>query len=227
MMIALPVMAEQPLNPIEVEAIPFTNTAPTFNTKSISAEIDMSAEVEHLATADAKKAGLPQFDVTTFASQIFWLAIMFVILYVYFAKSALPKLSSTIEQRHLTIKNDLEQADKITADVDKTRTDYELAMSNAHDNARKTIIDIEAHLRQDAETQANEFKDKSAQAISDLEAQAETAKAKIKSELNNIAAVLTSDIIKKLTPLKISDADIDTAVSTYTNSPNQKTKKAA
>lgn len=226
-MIALPAMAEQSLSPIQVEALPFDNTLVAEpNTNSIS-PIDMSEEVELTSSHGEKKAGLPQFDITTFPSQIFWLAIMFVVLYLYFAKLSLPKLSSTIEQRHATIKDDLEQADKISNDVDKTRTDYETAMQTAHDNARATIIDVETHLRTEAETQATAFKEKSATAVAELEKQAETAKAKIKDDLNGIAADLTSSIIEKLSSLSISEADINSAVSTHSDTPAQKTKKAA
>lgn len=224
-MIVMPAMAEQSLSPVQVETLPFDGAA-TLNTHSITQDIDMSVEVEHLAAHDEKKAGLPQFDITTFASQIFWLAVMFVILYVYFAKSALPKLSSTIENRHAIIKADLEHAEKISLDVDKTRNDYEAAMQKAHDDARATITDIEQHLRDESDSQAKAFKDKTNESIADFEAKALQAQSKIKSELNDIASDLTSNIISKLTDLKIKDADINKAVSKYADAPT-KTKKVA
>lgn len=220
-MIVLPAMAQQSLSPEQVEALPFDGGA-LLNTSPITQEIDMGAEVEHTEA----KAGLPQFDVTTFGTQIFWLAVMFIVLYVYFAKSALPRLSSTIENRHVTIKADLEQAEKISLDVDKTRNDYETAMQQAHDDARKTITDVEQHLRADAETQTMQFQEKSLAAVADLESKATKAKTKIKSELDDIASQLTSDIITKLSPLNVKDSDIQKAVAKHTGSPFLK-KKAA
>lgn len=222
-MIVMPAMAEQSLSPMQVETLPFDGNV-ALNTTPITQEIDMSAEVEGTVK---EKAGLPQFDITTFSSQIFWLAVMFAILYVYFSKFALPKLSSTIENRHATIKADLEQAEKISLDVDKTRADYEAAMQKAHDDARTTIADVETHLRNDAETQANDFKEKSAKSIADLEAKAETAKDKIKAELDDVAANVTNDIITKLTSLSLSDKDILKAVSKYTETKTAATKKKA
>jgi len=222
-MTALPSMAEQSLSPMQVETLPFDGNA-TLNTTPITEEIGANFDVESVAT---EKAGLPQFDITTFSSQIFWLAVMFVILYIYFAKSALPKLSSAIENRHATIKADLEQADKISNDVQATRAEYEIAMQKAHDDARTTIADIEQHLRADAETQANEFKEKSARAITDLEIKAEIAKDKIKSELHNVATNITQDIVTKLTPLSLKDTDIQKAVSKYSTNTTTTKKKAA
>lgn len=221
----MPVMAEQPLTPIEVESIPFDGSA-LLNTVPVSDEIDMSHEVEHIAHGE-KKAGLPQFNVTTFASQLFWLAIMFVVLYIYFAKSALPKLSSTIENRRETIKADLSQAEKISSDVEKTRDDYENAMSKAHDDARMTITQIEQHLRDESAIQSKDFIAKSDAAIADLERQAETEKERIKSDLNDIATQITSDIITKLTSLSVNDKDIENAIKSHTNSAFPSTNKKA
>ena len=211
--VALPVFAERPLTPVEIESLPFDSSL-NANTQTLYQE-----HVEHTEpqVREAKKAGLPQFDVTTFPSQIFWLAIMFVVLYVYFAKGALPKLSKVIEKRHATISSDLEQAEKISQDVEKTRSDYEEAMKKAHDEARKTIADVEQHLKADADNQAEIFKDKSAKAILDLEDKMASLKAKIKAELDNVAVDLTSDIIAQLTPLSVKEADIENAVSKWSD----------
>lgn len=228
LMFALPVAAEQTLSPIDVEAIPFDNSAAELNTESLLEIIEPQAG-DAVAVPQKEKAGLPQFDTSTFSSQIFWLAITFVILYFYFAKAALPKLSQTMEKRRATIQSDLEQADKISIDVDKTLAEYEAAMQKAHTDSRTIITDAEAHLRAQADTQNNEFKEKSAQSIADLEAQAEKAKAKIKDDLSAIATDIASDIIGKITPLSVKDADIEKAVanSMGTNSAPQTKKKAA
>ena len=105
---ALPVQAEAPLTATEVENLPFDHSlANTPNVTPVSSTIDMSAEVEHIAAHGEKKAGLPQFDTTTFTSQLFWLAIAFAIMYVYFAKSSLPALSKVIDARRTLLRNDI------------------------------------------------------------------------------------------------------------------------
>lgn len=225
---ALPVMAEQTLTPIEVEAIPFDNSS-TINTQPIGNTIDMRDEVGPLADTDGKKAGLPQFDVTTFSSQLFWLAITFVVLYFYFAKGALPKLSLAIENRRATIRKDLEQADALSNDIDKTRADYEAAMQDAHNKARDTLTSMQDNLRKDADEKSNAFKAKTDKAIADFEAKAENAKAAIKADLNDVAVALTHDIINKITDLDVKDTDIANAVQAYSGSDASpsKTKKAA
>ena len=45
------------------------------------------------------ESGMPQLNTEYFASQIFWLVISFIILYIVMAKYALPKIANVIETR--------------------------------------------------------------------------------------------------------------------------------
>ena len=228
-MVAMPVMAQQPLTPVQVETIPFDDSrAGTPNTDSILNEVDMSEEVEgHIVGEGGAKAGLPQFDISTFASQIFWLAIMFVILYVFFARFSLPALSATIENRRNVIRSDLEEAEKLSQSADQTKVDYEIAMQSAHNDARKTITDAEVFLRQQAEQHANEFREKSAAAVANLENEADTAKSKIKSDLAKTASDLATDIINKLSGITVTDSEIKSAIADSTGASSTKPRKKA
>ena len=44
----------------------------------------------------AQAAGMPQFDLTRFPTQIFWLVVCFAVLYFLMAKAVLPKIGATI-----------------------------------------------------------------------------------------------------------------------------------
>ena len=54
-----------------------------------------------------KSAGLPQMDISTFPSQLFWLIITFTVLYLFMWKFVIPRLSTTIEERQDKISNDI------------------------------------------------------------------------------------------------------------------------
>lgn len=206
-MFALPVMATSNTDPvIEVEVLPFDLTgANEPNTNSLyEGDTVMQADIH----SNKKDAGLPQFDTTTFSSQLFWLAITFIVMYFALAKVILPRLSKVMEDRQMTIKSDLEKADQLSNDVEKTRQAYEDELDKAQIEARATLAKIENDLRNKAMADSNAFKDKADQQINDLESRAEQAKDKIKDDLTDIAENLTADVVEKLSFLKINEVMI-------------------
>src|SRR5690606_28063422 len=52
--------------------------------------------------------GLPQLDVSTFPSQLFWLFVSFGIMYMIFSRRTLPEISGVLENRQSHIQGDLE-----------------------------------------------------------------------------------------------------------------------
>lgn len=226
---SMPALAQSLPNPSQVEAIEFNdslanepNTTPIIDPRPITEEIDTQSEIEG-------KAGLPQFDTSTFASQLFWLAISFCILYFFFARKILPSISSTLESRQSTIRNDLNQADTLSADVEKTRNDYEQLIASAKTDANSARAAVENAIREENEAQSAAFNDKSMKMITDIEAKAQQEQNRIKSDLEQTTVDLVDQIVGKLTDLNIDTATIKEAVNAELsiNSSNQKAKKAA
>ena len=61
----------------------------------------------------AAEAGMPQLDPKYWASQAFWLVLVFSILYISIAKFYLPKIKENIDDRESKIKEDLDEANKL------------------------------------------------------------------------------------------------------------------
>src|SRR5438067_12721483 len=57
-------------------------------------------------------AGFPPFNSHTFASQLLWLALLFVALYVLMSRVALPRVGSILEERRRHIGADLAEAQR-------------------------------------------------------------------------------------------------------------------
>jgi F-type H+-transporting ATPase subunit b len=60
--------------------------------------------------ARAGESGMPQLDFATYPSQVFWLLIVLVLLYVMLSRYAIPRISSVLEERQDSIADDLEKA---------------------------------------------------------------------------------------------------------------------
>ena len=116
----------------------------------------------HTEQPSGHKGVFPPFNKTTFASQLFWLVIAFVLLYVLMSKLALPRIGAIIESRQKRIADDIADAGKLKIQSDEAIAAYEKALADAR--ARAQAI-------------ANETRDKQAAA-------AEATRKKIEGELN-------------------------------------------
>ena len=71
------------------------------------------------------EAGMPQLDPKYWASQAFWLILVFVILYISLSKFYLPKIKINLDNRENKIKEDLENANKFKEQSEKKIKEYE------------------------------------------------------------------------------------------------------
>ena len=95
---------------------------------------------------------MPQLDPKYWASQAFWLILVFVILYISLSKFYLPKIKSNLDNRENKIKEDLENANKFKEQSESKLKEYELILDKAKKEvyayAKKgnTDIQFKAHM---------------------------------------------------------------------------------
>jgi F-type H+-transporting ATPase subunit b len=122
------------------------------------------AEPAHLP-ANAVPSGehvFPPFDAHSFPSQLFWLIVSFVVLYVIMSKWALPQVAQVIESRQKKIANDVAEAGRLKEQSDDAVAAYEKALADARSRAQAI---------------ANETREKQAAA-------ADAARKRLEDELN-------------------------------------------
>ena len=81
--------------------------------------------------AGASEPGLPQLDIATWPSQLFWLVVLFGAGYLVMAKIVTPRIGAVLEERRQTVDGDLEKARAASADAAKIRADYESDLEKA------------------------------------------------------------------------------------------------
>jgi F-type H+-transporting ATPase subunit b len=82
---------------------------------------------------------MPQLDVSTFATQLVWLAITFLALYVLMAKVALPQIGGIVAARQGRIDGDLAQAERLKTEAETVVAAYERALAEARQEAQQTL----------------------------------------------------------------------------------------
>ena len=82
---------------------------------------------------------MPQFDPSTWTSQIFWLVVTFCLLYVLMARIVLPRMSSILDEREKQVSTNLKKAEKLKEDAEKVLADYQNAMQDARTRASELL----------------------------------------------------------------------------------------
>lgn len=142
------------------------------------------------AEAGADTGGnLPQLNIETFPSQIFWLLVTLVILYYLLSKIALPRIASVLEERADTIADDLDKADEFKRKAQEAEAAYEQALADA----RSKAMGIAAETRDAIQTQVNE-----AMAKADAEIAARTAEGEKRiGEIRESAKIAVQEVAEE------------------------------
>ncbi len=82
---------------------------------------------------------MPQFDIATYYSQIFWLIVTFGLLYIFVYKFITPKAEEIFNNRQTNIQDNITQADTLTQEVEKLNKYYneEIDKTNTEINRLK------------------------------------------------------------------------------------------
>ena len=86
----------------------------------------------------AAEAGMPQLNPEYWASQAFWLILVFTILYISISKFYLPKIKNNLEDRENKIKKDIDDANKFKELSETRLKEYETIL----ENAKREVIKI-------------------------------------------------------------------------------------
>lgn len=147
---------------------------------------------------EAASGGLPQFDPTWFASQLFWLAIAFGVMYLVFSRRTLPDLSSIIENRKNHIQADLDQAEDLTSQAEGVQDAYESGLQGARDRATTMVNDVHASMQARKNEQTETFRVKSEQDVKATEARLAAATDKAMNDISDIVAEVAAQAVEKI-----------------------------
>jgi F-type H+-transporting ATPase subunit b len=93
----------------------------------------------------------PPFMKETFASQLLWLAVFFVLLYLLMAKVALPRVGAILQARRDRIAADLAQAQRHKEESEAAMAAYEKALADARNRAQAIANETRDKLMAEAE----------------------------------------------------------------------------
>lgn len=144
-----------------------------------------------LATTQAPggaKPPFPPFNSETFASQLLWFAIAFVLLYFLMSRIALPRVGAIVAARADRIATDLAAAQKLKDETDAAIAGYDKTLADARANAQSLAGQTRDKLMAEADQRRKAVE-------ADLNARLQAAEATIAqtktSAMSNVRAIAT------------------------------------
>lgn len=141
---------------------------------------------------------MPQFNPEFYTSQLFWLAVSFVALYVLLSRVALPRIGEVLDERRARIQRDLDEAEQMKTGTEQALAAYEKALGEARGRAQGIAKETRDRLAQAADREKAEVEATIAGKIAETERRIGETKSKALASVGDIAADTASAIVARL-----------------------------
>jgi F-type H+-transporting ATPase subunit b len=160
-----------------------------------------------------QKGPFPPFQRETFASQLVWLTLTFVLLYVLMAKVALPRIGAILEKRRVRMADDLAQAERLKEESDAALAAYEKALADARARAQSLANETRQKQAAEAEQSRQALESQLNAKLAEAEKAIAAAKSAAMANVRGIAVDAAAAIIQKLIGSTPGDDKIAGAVA--------------
>ena len=157
-------------------------------------------------SAKAAGAGLPQLDISTWPSQLFWLVVLFTAGYILMAKVVTPRIGTVLEERRAKLDDDLGKARTASEDAARIRAEYEADLDAARSAAAETAKQATAEAAKQAEAGDATIAKKLAEKVAKAEAKLAATRSDAMANLNNVAAEAALAAVAQLADIKTTAA---------------------
>jgi F-type H+-transporting ATPase subunit b len=167
--------------------------------------------------APHEKGPFPPFQKEFFASQLVWLLLSFVVLYVLLWKIVLPRIAAILEARRWRIEGDIAEAAKAKSASEAALAAYEKALADARANAQALAAKTHQELAAQSEARRKELEAGLAAKLAEAEKKIEATKAAAMKNVRGIAIDAASAIVERLSGVAPAKPVLERAVDLTIN----------
>ena len=152
---------------------------------------------------------MPQLDLSTYASQAFWMVLCFSLLWLLLSIFITPKIADVLEQRKRKIDDYIRKAEKLNQQAKASLEKYEQTLNVAK---AKAAADIAANQKESAAFLAEEerlLNERLNKQIADSEFKLAKEKKETMQQIQNLSQNLAFDIVQKLGFAQITENDVE------------------
>jgi len=147
-----------------------------------------------------------------YASQLFWLAIVFALIYFGIGKAMVPKIERTIDDRNDKISGDLAAAEAARASAEQSEREYQAGLESARSEALRAVSEARAEATVTAEAKVKAGDAAMADQLAVATARIGDSKQKALAEIETATIDAVQDIVARLSGVAVDRAGIEKQV---------------
>ncbi|GAA5051350.1 ATP synthase F0 subunit B' [Erythrobacter westpacificensis] len=148
----------------------------------------------------------------TYASQIFWLLVIFGFVYFVIGRGMVPKVMDTVGLRDKQIADDLAAAQSARDAADEAEEAWRKRENANREAAQALVTEAKGKAQASTESKLAEVQARIDAQLAEAEARIEESRAKAAAEIESVAAEAAQDITARLAGVTVSDAEARSAV---------------
>ncbi len=156
---------------------------------------------------------MPQLDPAYFVTQIFWLVVTFVILYLIMWRIVLPKIGDLLQERQERIDDDLQRAESLRNDAAEALASYEKAVAEGREKAQAMLREAAEKSAAEADIRGDVVTARLKQEGDAAEQRIDAARIEAIGNIQAIAAEVAQAATARLIDGEVSDSEALSAVT--------------
>lgn len=160
---------------------------------------------------------MPQIQqLGTYPSQVFWLFVTFVVLFLIMRFAVIPKITQVLEQRRDKMEGDLERAAALKEEAEATLAEYEAAVASGRAKAQEVIRQTGEEMSNRATAEHQALGQRLAGQVREAEARIAGARDAALADIQSMSAEVAQAAAERLAGLKVDKKSADAAVKAAT-----------
>lgn len=147
-----------------------------------------------------------------YASQLFWLAIVFALIYFGIGRAMVPRIERTVEDRNARIQGDIAAAEAARATALESERAYQAGLESARSKATVAIGEAKARATASTEASLKASDTATATQVAAATDRIEGSKTAALAEIETATADAVEQIVAKLSGVVVDRATIETRV---------------
>ena len=162
--------------------------------------------------ATEANAGLPQLDLSTYPSLMFWSITSLIIGYILMKYLVTPNIKSIFNSRETNIQNDLVKAKTSNQEAEKIKQSIIKSHEDIKSKSQKIISDCILETKQSIEKKEKDISSKLELQVTEAEKKILTTQNTIINDVINNAEEITANVVKKFTNIKFDKNNVKKAI---------------